>query len=258
MVAVLALGISFLVATAAHRARALTRDGAVAAVLVGTAVLFGAGWAGAAMLAAFFVSSTLVGRIALAQGKAIDAAGERRNARQVLANGAAAAAGALIERQSPGLGLWIVSGALATAAADTWATSIGAFSRTDPRHLLNGRRVPRGTSGGVSPLGTLAALAGAATVAVSGGLAGGGVSLLVTGISIGFVGMLLDSLLGAALQGRFECPRCAVATERRLHRCGTPTRWVGGSKWLDNDGVNALSTGLAGLGAAGAWWAWAR
>ena len=258
MVAVLALGLSFLVATAAYRAGALTRDGAVAAVLVGTLVLFGAGWGGAALLAVFFVSSTLVGRIALARGKAADPAGERRNARQVLANGAAAAVGALIERQSPGLGLWIVCGALAAAAADTWATSIGAFSRTDPRHLLDGRRMPKGASGGVSPLGTLGAMAGAAIVAVSGGLAGGGVPLLIAGISIGFGGMLLDSLLGASLQGRFECPRCAVATECRLHRCGTPAGLVGGLKWLDNDGVNAFSTGLAALAAAGAWWAWAR
>lgn len=256
MVVVLALGISLLVAVVACRAGALTRDGAAAAVLVGTAVLFGTGWSGAAMLAAFFVSSTLLGRLALARGRIADPAGERRNARQVLANGGGAALGALIELWTPGLGLWIVCGALAAAAADTWATSIGAFSGTDPRHLLDGRRVPRGASGGLSLLGTLAALAGAATVAVSGGLAGGGVPLLLPGISIGFGGMLLDSLLGASLQGRFECPRCAVATERRLHRCGTPARQVGGWKWLDNDAVNALSTGLAGVAAAGAWRAW--
>jgi len=258
MAAVLALGVSFLVAAVAFRAGALTRDGGIAAVLVGTGVLFGAGWGGAAMLAAFFISSTLVGRIALARGKVADPAAERRNARQVLANGSAAALGALLELQSPGLGLWIVCGALATAAADTWATSIGAFSRTDPRHLLNGRRVPKGTSGGVSPVGTLAALVGAATVAVSGGLVGGGVRLLTAGVSIGFGGMLLDSLLGAALQGRFECSQCEAVTERRLHGCGRPARWVGGLQWLDNDGVNALSTGLAALAAAGAWWAWAR
>ncbi len=257
MLPALAFGYSFLVAAAAFRAGALTRDGAVAAILVGSAVLFGAGWSGAAMLAAFFVSSTVVGRVALARGKASDPEAERRNARQVLANGAAAALGALLERQAPGLGRWIVCGALATAAADTWATSIGAFSRTDPRRIVGRQRVPKGSSGGVSPLGTLAALAGAATVAVSGGLTGGGVPLLVAGVFIGFGGMLLDSLLGAVMQGRFECPHCTVATERRVHGCGTPARLVGGLQWLDNDGVNALSTGLAGLTAAGVWLAWA-
>ena len=253
----MALGASSLVAAAAFRAGALTWDGAVAAVLVGTAVLFGTGWSGAAVLGVFFISSTGVGRLALARGKAADPAGERRNARQVLANGAAGAAGALLECQNPELGLWIVSGALAAAAADTWATSIGGFSPTAPRHLLTGRPVPRGTSGAVSPLGTLAGLAGAAIVAATGGVAGGSVTLVIAGIAIGFGGMLLDSLLGAGLQGRFECPRCGAATELRLHSCGTPARWVGGLKWLDNDGVNALSTLLAAL-AGGAWWAWAR
>ena len=258
MVAALALGVSFLVAAAAWRAGALTRNGAVAAALVGAPMLFGTGWRGAAMLAAFFVPSILVGRIAMAHGKAADPESEQRNARQVLANGAAAAAGALAERQAPGLGLWIACGALSAAAADTWATSIGAFSGTDPRHLLNRRRVPKGTSGGVSLLGTLAALAGAATVAVTGALSGGGVPLLFAGTSIGFGGMLLDSLLGASLQGRFECPLCRVATERRRHRCGTPARLVGGWRWLDNDGVNALATLLAALAATGAWWAYTR
>jgi uncharacterized protein (TIGR00297 family) len=258
MVVLLAVGISTLVATAAWRAGALTRDGALAAALVGTAILFGLGWPGGAMLAAFFVTSTLVGRIAMAQGRAADPAAERRNGRQVLANGAVAAIGALIERRIPVLGLWVVCGTLAAAAADTWATSIGAFSRTDPRHLLGGGRVPKGTSGAVSLLGTLAAVAGAATVAVSGALAGGGMPLLAAGIPIGFGGMLLDSLLGASLQGRFECAHCAVTTERRLHGCGTPAVWVGGLRWLDNDGVNGLSTGLAALAAASAWWVWAR
>jgi len=258
MPVIVALGISSIVALAAVRADALTRDGAVAAILVGTAVLYGTGWPGGGMLAAFFGFSTLVGRIALARGKAADPVTERRNARQVLANGSAAALGALMELRVTGLGLWIVCGALSAAAADTWATSIGGFSRTDPRHLLSGRRVIRGTSGAVSFLGTLGALAGASTVALAGGLAGGGTSLVIAGVSIGFGGMLLDSLLGASLQGRFECPRCAATGERRIHTCGTPADRVGGLTWLDNDGVNALSTGLAALAAAGAWWTWAR
>jgi|RhiMetdeSRZDD1v2_1073273.scaffolds.fasta_scaffold74686_2 uncharacterized protein (TIGR00297 family) len=255
MGAILAVAMSLPLALVAWRAGALTRDGALAAALVGFAVLFGTGWGGAAMLAAFFIPSTAVGRFALVRGVASDPAAERRNAAQVLANGGAAALGALLEPSHPGLGIWIVCGSLAAASADTWATSIGAFSVKHPRHLLTRREVPRGTSGGVSPVGTLAALAGAAIVAVSGGVAGGGVPLFLAGVAIGFGGMLLDSILGATLQGSFECPRCGVATERRTHQCGTPARVVGGWRWLDNNGVNALSTTLAALAAAGGWWA---
>ena len=257
MTVIVALSASALVAAAALGAGALSRGGAVAAFLVGSAMLFGTGWGGAAMLGAFFVSSTVVGRIAVMRGKALDPAGERRNARQVLANGGAGAAGALLEHQSPGLGFWIVCGSFAAAAADTWATSIGAFSRTDPRSLRTGRRVPVGTSGAVTGLGTWAGLAGALIVAAPGALTGGGVTLLVAGSVIGFGGMLLDSFLGATVQGRFECPSCGVSTEHRRHSCGTPARLVGGVQWLDNDGINALSTLLAAL-AAGLWWAGAR
>jgi uncharacterized protein (TIGR00297 family) len=255
---VLAAVVSSGLALVAWRAGALTLEGAFAAAVVGYAVLFGTGWGGAAMLAAFFVPSTLLGRIAVARNKAVDPADERRTARQVIANGGAAAVGALLEISAPGLGIWIVCGALSAASADTWATSLGAFSAAPPRHLMTRLPVPRGTSGGVSSLGTLAALGGSAAVAVFGVLAGGGIPILVWGMTIGFGGMLLDSLLGATVQGRFECPRCGVATEHRRHRCGSPSRAVGGRRWLDNDGVNALSTTVAALAAAGAWWASAR
>jgi uncharacterized membrane protein len=66
--------------------------------------------------------------------------------------------------------------------------------------------------------------------------------------------MLLDSLLGARLQGRFHCDRCDLPSERPVHRCGTPTRRTSGLRHLGNDGVNAIANALAG--AAGAtWWA---
>jgi hypothetical protein len=49
----------------------------------------------------------------------------------------------------------------------------------------------------------------------------------------------------------YWCPRCQTETERKRHRCGTPTVRMRGLPWLDNDGVNAVST-LAGaaVGAA--------
>src|SRR5438093_5230732 len=47
------------------------------------------------------------------------------------------------------------AGALAAAAADTWATEIGAFSPFAPRLITSGRQVPRGTSGGITVLGSL-------------------------------------------------------------------------------------------------------
>jgi uncharacterized membrane protein len=220
--------------------------------MVGSAVLAGTGWQGGGVLAAFFVSSTLVARGAPAP-QGLDPKGERRDGRQVLANGGVAGAAALLGFHDGSLGLWLVTASLAAAAADTWATALGARSATPPRLLLDGRPVAIGTSGGVTPLGTAGAAAGALLVSTVGALASGSPTLLPVGALVGFGGMVLDSLLGARAQGRFHCPHCSERSEWRTHRCGTATVHEGGLPWLDNDGVNlASSAAAAGLG----WAAW--
>lgn len=250
----LAAGTSLGVALFACLLRALTPAGAGAAMLIGTAVLWGTGWPGGLVLGAFFGPSTLVGRIALAKRRTTDAAAERRGAKQVFANGGVAAAGALLTHWQPGLGFTVLTTALAAAAADTWATSIGAFSSTDPRLLLGGGRVPRGTSGGVSLLGTIGAGAGAVVVAGTSALVAGNARMLLLGGTIGVLGMLLDSVLGSAVQARFACTSCGRTGEKRRCECGSRTRVISGIPWLDNDGVNGVATlSAAGAGAL-AWW----
>ena len=244
------------VALIAWRARALSAAGAAAATLVGTTVLWGTGWRGAAVLIVFFVSSSLISHIAPPRPGS-DAKGHRRDQWQVLANGAPATLAALLGFDHASLALWVVTGSLASAAADTWATSVGAMARTPPRLLVGWRTVPAGTSGGVTLPGTLGAAAGAIAVSAAGSLAGGGAHLLVAGTLIGFAGMLVDSVLGATLQGRFSCPRCESPSEWRVHRCGQATVRKGGMAWLNNDGVNLAATSLAACLAAAAWSVWA-
>ncbi|HLB53832.1 MAG TPA: DUF92 domain-containing protein [Gemmatimonadales bacterium] len=247
------MAVSIAVALAAWRAKALTRTGALAAAAVGSLLLAGAGWPGAALLAAFFVPSTLVGRVGLGRLTGAEGREEIRSARQVLANGAPAAAGGLAEFIAPGLGLWIAAASLAAASADTWATSLGRISARDPILLGTGMRVPRGTSGAVSLPGTVAGLAGATVVAGTAATLLHQPALLWAGLGIGFGGMLFDSALGAFAQARFVCPACLVSSERRRHHCGTPTRLARGWRWLDNDGVNAVTTTVAALAGAILW-----
>jgi len=250
----LALGIALAASLTAWGARSLSADGAIAAWLVGAVVLGLLGWAGGAVLLAFFLPSSLVGRWGTRAGSAGDARGERRDAIQVLANGGAATVGACAELLAKGLGFWILTGALATAAADTWATSLGLRSKNQPRHLLRRNRVSRGTSGAVSWLGTLGGGLGALFVAGTAAVVTRSPRGGMASLGIGILGMLLDSLLGATVQGRFRCPACAVPSERRRHGCGSRTERVGGWLWLDNDGVNALATTAGGASAAFLWW----
>ena len=243
----------------AWRSHGVTRGGAFAAWPVGTAILAGTGWAGGAVLLVFFVGSTAVGRWAEPRTRAVhpqlafDPKGDTRDPWQVLANGGVAAAAALLELRAPSQGLWLVTISLAAAAADTWATAIGCTSRTLPRSMVTGETVPAGTNGGITVRGSLGAAAGAASVAATGAMASGDLRLLLAGVLLGFSGMLADSLLGAALQGRFRCPACGLESERRVHRCGTPTVPIGGVRWLTNDGVNLLATSLTAFGGWGIW-----
>ena len=236
----------------AYRAATLTGSGALAAWLVGTLVLHGTGWEGGGVLAAFFVSSSLVSRGTPAP-PGLDPKGDRRDHRQVLANGGVAAAAALLGLRNPELGIWLLTSALAAAAADTWATAFGARSAVPPRLILDGRAVPRGTSGGITLLGSAGAAAGALLVAVTGALAAGLPTLLLVALLVGFGGMLLDSVLGAAAQGRFQCATCGERSEWRVHRCGRLTTHEGGLTWLDNDGVNLTAGAVAAIVAWAAW-----
>jgi uncharacterized membrane protein len=220
-------------------------------------VLIGTGWGGGAVLAAFFVSSTVVGHLGSVRPE-LDTKGERRDALQVGANGGPAALGALLGLGWPELGLWVLAGGLAAAAADTWATSLGGRSRRRPRLLLLGPPVPASTSGGMTLAGCFAALGGAALVAAVAVASGGAPILLPLGTGIGFAGMVADSVLGGLWQGRFRCPACNQASEWPVHRCGARTIREGGLAWLTNDGVNLVATACAAGLAAAAWLAWSR
>ncbi|MFL5448723.1 MAG: DUF92 domain-containing protein [Gemmatimonadales bacterium] len=248
--------VSASVACIAWFAATLTLSGALAAWVVGAGILHGTGWTGGAVLAAFFISSNLISRVAPAPLTAtIDVKGDRRDAWQVLANGAAAGLLALFGSSDPALRIWLVTATLSAAAADTWASSVGARSRAVPRLLWSRDPVPSGTNGGITAAGNAGALAGATIVSATAALLTGNARLLPAGILIGFFGMLMDSLLGDAIQATFWCPRCRQPSEWRVHRCGTSTDWKSGWVWLNNDRVNLLATAMSG-GLAWTLWRW--
>jgi uncharacterized protein (TIGR00297 family) len=209
----------------------LTPDGVAAALGVGLAVTWGLGWPGLVVLASFFLSGSVLTQLA-------ERRAPRRNAWQVLANGGMAAMAALV-------GAWTAAaGALAAATADTWATELGAFSPFPPRLLTTGQRVTRGTSGGVTALGTLGGVGGAALIAwLATALAPRTEGLSwATLTGAGIAGMAADSLLGATLQGQYTCPACDARFERGNTVCHEPVQLVRGWRWLDNDAVNLAAT----------------
>jgi uncharacterized protein (TIGR00297 family) len=162
----------------------------------------------------------------------------------VVANGGVAAAAAL-------LGSWpALAGALAAATADTWATEIGSLSRHAPRSITTWAKVARGTSGGITLPGTVGGVVGAAGIGTLAWLLGprGAASApeaaaVGTAVAVaGVLGMVLDSVLGATLQGEFECGACGARSERRGALCHGPVTRIKGYAWVDNDWVNLAAT----------------
>jgi uncharacterized membrane protein len=144
----------------------------------------------------------------------------------------------------------LAAGALIAAGADTWATEVGTLWGGTPWSLREGGRVPAGTSGAVSVVGTGGMLLGAVlltALAVATGLIAVDHAWPVAIGGVG--GACVDTIIGAWIQERRQCPACESATERVIHDCGTPTARVGGITRLDNDVVNALCT-MAGAGLA--------
>lgn len=250
-----------LVAFVAYRLKTLSRSGAFAAFLLG-AVVFGFGglpWA--IVLLTFFITSSGLSRLLKQRKNPIEgqfAKGSRRDAWQVGANGGVAGLAALLGVFFPGSVIpWVLfASAFAAANADTWATELGVLSRKWPRSIRNWQRVPPGTSGGISPAGTLAAAGGAALIALAAWLVqpaiGAGerdrfVFALIIALS-GFAGSIVDSLLGATIQAIYWCSSCGKETERHpLHSCGKETTLLRGWRWMNNDVVNLLCTASAAL-----------
>jgi uncharacterized protein (TIGR00297 family) len=237
-------------AFAARRVGALSTSGALAGTIVG-AIALAAGWSWGLLLVAHFISASALSKLGEKKKAqrigAVVEKGDRRDAKQVLANGGVYVLAAIVYTIT-GTHSWyaIGIGALAASAADTWATEIGTLAGRNPRSIVSGQPVPAGTSGGVSLIGTIASFGGALFIAAGASIAGWPVPFAAVVLG-GIAGAMADSVLGATLQTRRWCDACAKPTERPVHSCGNRTRRIGGVRGFDNDAVNAVCSGVGAL-----------
>ncbi len=229
----------------AHRKRALTVGGIIAAIILDILISASLGNFGFAILLAFFVGGIITDKIKKKHNKTgqnMKKRGERRNAIQVLANGTVPAicAGLYTAFESRVFLIAFVA-SLAEALADTSASSLGSFAKHtfDPFRM---KPCERGISGGMSILGTLASLVGASFISVL-ALAFGRISLTDSLVIIfaGFLGGIFDSFLGSLVQVKYKCTVCGSIVEHEKH-CGAKTLKHSGIPFVNNDTVNFLST----------------
>lgn len=247
----------------ALKKRSLDPSGAIAAATMGVVVLWTTQVEGLLLLLLFFVGANVVGKVlkriqAKAFGGAsigiIEKKGSRRDLMQVLVNGLMAMVAGLIWYVCGSFPALVMFGAsISEAAADTFAGEIGRLSKTPPVSIRTFTPVPKGLSGGVTLLGTVAAFVSSIIIGlcwfVLFGVKEGLVAASVICLT-GFVGSVVDSYLGACVQARYRDPDTGMLTEQDS-KDGRPFELVQGVRWVDNDMVNLLSNVFSSVFAFG-------
>eukprot|EP00057_Strongylocentrotus_purpuratus_P032372 XP_787408.4 PREDICTED: transmembrane protein 19 [Strongylocentrotus purpuratus] len=148
------------------------------------------------------------------------------------------------------IALGVMSG-IACCSGDTWASEVGSVVGTQsPRLITTLEKVPRGTNGGISLVGTLMSFAGGLVVGL-GYLLGIFMTfsqdmlhnsppqwpVVLFGGVAGLLGSLFDSLLGAWFQYSAYCTR----QHKVVHQASPTTEHISGIALFDNEGINLLS-----------------
>ncbi|KAJ3701308.1 hypothetical protein LUZ61_005013 [Rhynchospora tenuis] len=226
-----------------------------------------AGYRFAILVLVFFFSSSKVTRVGEDKKRSIDVEfkeGGQRNWKQVLANSGIATVLAIIiafitggedrclDTSNSKLITGLIGGIVghyACANGDTWSSELGIISNSQPRLITTFKKVKKGTNGGVTISGLVAA--GAAGCAI--GVAFVSVGFVTTNCDAhvvqkqmlmiplatlsGLLGSLIDSVLGATLQYSGYCN----LRKKVVGKAGPTVVKISGREILDNNGVNVVS-----------------
>ena len=233
-----------------YKLRIIDLFGVIAAESVGLIIIIIGGWEFFVILLTFLSIAGIFTKYKYAEKRKMGMAEEKNGVRSwknVLANSIVASFFAIAYGLMPSSKALMAGflGAISTSIADTLATEIGLLSPYEPRLITNlTYRVKAGTSGGITFLGEVAGLFGIlflVSVAWGVGFINPSILSILISIGAGFLGCTFDSYLGATVQATFKCSVCGKDTEKNNH-CQQQTLFVSGSKIMDNNMVNLIST----------------
>lgn len=125
---------------------------------------------------------------------------------------------------------------------DSVSSDVGTLSKKDPYDFIKRKKVPKGISGGISLLGTVAALICSFIIAFATykSLKLSSIYLLlITGLI--FSQTIVDSLLGSLFQAKYQCVKCKNIIEKNEH-CDKKANLIEGISWINNNMVNLISS----------------
>ncbi|ASA77354.1 DUF92 domain-containing protein [Thermococcus sp. 5-4] len=188
-----------------YRFKALDAKGAVAAALLGLSVIELGGVYPFAALLTFVVLGVLATKYKFREKAKLGAAQSRNGIRSwgnVLGNGLAAVIFLAFEYFSHMDVFWAASfAAIATANGDTLASELGKIFGKSPKLITTLRPAKPGTNGAVSWAGELFALAGALIMGLFALPVTAEKATMLLAVTLGgFIGVNLDSLIGATLE----------------------------------------------------------
>lgn len=221
---------------------------------------------GAVLLVFFFTSSKLT-KVGEDKKRSIDAEfkeGGQRNWMQVLSNSGIASVLALavwrlagwedkcLDGKESAVITSLIGGIIghySCCNGDTWSSELGVLSDAQPRLITTFKPVRRGTNGGVTLAGLLAAAAAGSVIGLAFVLIGFFTTKCVFDVALkqllvipiaalaGLCGSLIDSLLGATLQFSGFC----TVRNKVVGKPGPTVKKISGLNILDNNAVNLVS-----------------
>lgn len=218
--------------------KSIALSGAIAMVIMTTSLAIMESWLVITAMGGMFISSSVLTKWRKEQKQKTTEHILKhypRNAAQAFANlGVAFIFACMAEGLDNTDLLLFAVGAIAAANSDTWASEIGVLSRTKPKYILSRQFVDAGLSGGVTPLGVFASIFGSAFVAAIFFFFSQRMSLAILVCLAGFVGAIMDSILGELIQVKYKNH---LGTFTEINQKGTTAK---GWSFVNNDVVNFL------------------
>ena len=177
--------------------KALDLFGSIFMIVMGIIIIFSAGANWLMLFFIFLILGLLATKYKHEYKKDIGVYEGTRTLKNVISNGIVA----FVMAAFGNYGGFI--GSIATATADTLASEVGVVKQ--PRLITTLKKVPPGTDGGISIVGTAAGIIGAGVIGVAAYLLGIYPDPFVTlkiSIVAGTVGCFVDSILGAVFERR--------------------------------------------------------